>query len=64
MALSSCKKLSALFREMISNEDFYCLNSFHSSRIENKLKNRYNICKNHGHLLVFNNTLMKELMLY
>ena len=49
MALSCCKKLSALLRRITSNHngDFYCINCFHSFRTKNKLKKHENICKNH-----------------
>ena len=42
------KTLSALFRGIKSdnNGDFYCLNCFHSFRIENKLKKNKNVCEN------------------
>ena len=45
------KKLSALFRGITSkhNEDFYCLNCFHSLRTENNLKKHYNTCKNYDY---------------
>ena len=39
MALSCCKKFSALFRGIASKHDgdFYCLNCFHSYSTKNKL---------------------------
>ena len=39
MALSSCKKLTALFKGTTSKEygNFYCLNYLYSSRTKNKL---------------------------
>ena len=48
MALSCCKKLSALLREITSRHDgdFYCLNCLHSCRTKNKLKKHKNVCKN------------------
>ena len=51
MALSCCKKLSALLRGITSNNngDFYCINCLHSYRTEIKLKKHYNVCKNHDH---------------
>ena len=54
MALSCCKKLSALFRGITSNqkEDFYCINCFHSFRTENKLKKHKNVCENHDYCYV------------
>ena len=41
--------MSGLLRGITSNHkgDFHCLICFHSYRTENKLKNHYNICKNH-----------------
>ena len=43
------KSLFALFKGITSNHvgDFYCLNCFHSFRIENKLKNHKNVFKNY-----------------
>ena len=43
------ESLSALLREILSKhkEDFYCLNCFNSYTAKNKLKNHYNVCKNH-----------------
>ena len=48
------KRLSALFREIISKheENFYCLNCLHLCRTENKLKKHYEICKNHDYCYV------------
>ena len=48
MALSCCKKVSALLRRITSNHnaEFYCLNYLHPNRTENKLKNYENVCKN------------------
>ena len=42
------KKLSALLHRITSRNkaDFYCLNCFHSIRIENKLKSYEKVCKN------------------
>ena len=53
MALSCCKKLSALLRGTTSKHDgdFSCLNCLHSYRGENKLKNYY-VCKNHDYCYV------------
>ena len=47
MELSCCEKLSTLLRRLTWKHcgDFYCLNSVHSFRRENKLKSR-KICKN------------------
>ena len=45
------KSLSALFRGITSNhqEDFHCLNCFHSYSKENKLKKHKKVCENHDH---------------
>ena len=45
------RSLSALFRGITSsnNEDFYCLNCFHSYRTLNKLKKHEKICNNHDY---------------
>ena len=45
------KSLSALFRGITSsnNEDFYCLNCFHSYRTLNKLKKHERVCNNHDY---------------
>ena len=45
------KSLSALFRGITSsnNEDFYCLNCFHSYRTLNKLKRYERVCNNHDY---------------
>ena len=42
------KKLSALLRGITSKHegDFYCLNCFHSFRMENKLKKHKTVCEN------------------
>ena len=44
--LFCCKKSSALLRGIISEHDgdFYCLNCFHSFKIENKLKKNMKMC--------------------
>ena len=44
---SSCCKKSALFRGIKSKhiKDIYCLNCFHSFRIENKLRKHENVYK-------------------
>ena len=49
MALSYCKKLSALLRRITSKNDgdFYYLNCLHSYRTKNKLKRHENVCKDH-----------------
>ena len=54
MALSFCKKLSALFRGITSKHEgnFYYLNCFHSFRTENKLREHKNICENHDYCYV------------
>ena len=43
------KKFSALLKGITSkhDEEFYCLNCFHSFRTENELKKHKNVCKNH-----------------
>ena len=40
-----------LLRGITSNheEDFYCLNCFHSYSTKDKLKKHYNVCKNHDY---------------
>ena len=45
------KNLSGLLRGITSNheEDFYCLNCFHSYRTENKLEAHKKICENHDY---------------
>ena len=45
------KCLPALFRGITStnNEDFYCLNCFHSYRTLNKLKKHERVCNNHDY---------------
>ena len=45
------KNLSGFLRGITPNhkEDFYCLNSFHSYRTENKLKAHKKICENHDY---------------
>ena len=45
------KRLPALFRGITSsnNEDFYCLNCFHSYRTLNKLKKHERVCNNHDY---------------
>ena len=42
------RELSAFLRGIISkhNGDFYCFNSHHSFRTENKLKSHIKVCKN------------------
>ena len=54
MALSCCKKLSALLRGITSKHDgdFYCLNCFYSLRTENKLKKYKNTCEDHDYCYV------------
>ena len=49
MTLSCCKKFSAFFRGVTSNQkvDFYCLNCFHSYSTKYKLKKHKNVCENH-----------------
>ena len=45
------RSLSALLRGISSsnNEDFYCLNCFHSYRTHNKLKKHERVCNNHDY---------------
>ena len=45
------KSLSALFRGITSNhqEDFYCLNCFHSYSTKEKLKNHKKVCENYDY---------------
>ena len=45
------KSLSALHRGITSNnnEDFYCLNCFHSYRANNKFKKHGRVCNNHDY---------------
>ena len=54
MALSCCKSLSALFREITGNNhgDFYYLNCFQSNTTENKLKKHKNVYENHDYCYV------------
>ena len=54
MALSCCKKLSALLRRITRKHegDFYCLNCLHSYRKKNKLKKHQSVCKNHDYCYV------------
>ena len=51
MALSCCKKLSALLRRISSSNSgaFYCLNCFYSYRTLNKLKKHERVCNNHNY---------------
>ena len=51
MALSCCKKLSALFKGITSNRvgDFLCINCFDSLRTKSKLKKRENVYKNYDY---------------
>ena len=48
------KSLSALFREITSNNngDFYCLNCFHSYRTKEKLKKHEKVCNNQDYCYV------------
>ena len=48
------KKLSALFRGVTSNNngEFYFINYLHSYGMQNKLKKRENVCKNHDYCYV------------
>ena len=51
------KNLSGLLRGITSNhnEDFYCLNCFHSYRTENKLESYKKICENHDYCHAYKN---------
>ena len=51
MALSCFKKRSALLRGVTlkHDQDFYCLNCFHSYSTKDKLKKHYNVCKDHDY---------------
>ena len=48
------KKLFALFKKITSKHtgDVYCLNSLHSFRTENKLKEHENVCKDHDYCCI------------
>ena len=48
------KSLSALLRGITSNhdEDFYCLNCFHSYSTNNKLKNHEKVCNDHNYCYI------------
>ena len=48
------RKLSALLRGIASKheEDFYCLNCFHSFRAKSRLKKHKNVCENHDYCYV------------
>ena len=54
MALSRCKKFSALLRGITSNhkKEVYCLNCFPSYSPENKLKKHKKVCENHDYCYV------------
>ena len=54
MALSFCKKLSALPRGITSKYDgnLYCLNCLHSYRKKDKLKEHENVCKDHDYCYI------------
>ena len=54
MALSCCKKLSALLGGITSKHDidFYCLNLFHSYSTKEKLKKHKSVCKNYDYCYV------------
>ena len=53
MALSCCKKLSVLIKEITSNHkgDFYCLKCVHLFRTENH-KNHKNVCESHDYCYI------------
>ena len=48
---TAATRLSGLLRRVTSNhnDDFYCLNCFHSYKTKNKLEAHKNICKNHDY---------------
>ena len=48
------KNLNALLRRITSTKNgvFYCLNCLHSFKIENKLKERENVCKNNDYRFI------------
>ena len=48
------KSLSALLRGITSNhnEDFYCLNCFHSCSTKEKLEKHEKVCNDHDHCYV------------
>ena len=50
----AAKKLSALIRRITSNHygDFYCVNSLHSYRKKDKLKEYENVCKDHDYCYI------------
>ena len=54
MALSCCKKLSALLMGVTSNhkEKFHCLNCFQSYITKDKLKKHKNVCENYDYCYV------------
>ena len=54
MALSCCKKLSALLMGLTSDhkENLYCLKCFHSYTTKDKLKKHKNVCENHDYCYV------------
>ena len=54
MALSCCKKLSALIRGITPKHEggFSCLNCFYSYSTENKFKKHFDVCKNHHYCYV------------
>ena len=51
MALSYCKKSSALLRGITSNHvgDFYCINCFHSLNTKSRLKKHVSVWKDHDY---------------
>ena len=54
MALSCCKKLSALLKGITSKHkgEFYCLNCFYSYSTKEKLKKHRNVCENHDYCYI------------
>ena len=54
MALSCCKKLSALVRGITlkHDRDFYCLNFFHSYAAEDELKKHKDVWENYDYCYI------------
>ena len=54
MALSCCKRLSALLREITSNHngDFYCLSCLHQYSTKNKVKRHEKVYNDHDYYYV------------
>ena len=58
------KSLSTLLRgiSLSNNEEFYCLNCFHSYRTLNKLKKLERVCNNHDYTIM--ETCQKKVKIY